>query len=341
MNPRGSTNGSSERNDGPRLLLATVVRLLPHGRKDWGRAMAAELDGIAPPRDRWSFAIGCAATVARQFTVLRSLAYTMVTVAAVAGVAVWSRDISYAPLRWGVMGLVVALAAVITLGRVPGPLGPVASNRTAGLLRSVGFVAVAVAATGFIAHMHVRVNQIDEARYGVPIIGSMLLCYLVGIVAVTAHRSLATARALRWGAVTGTGAALAWLTASVAFGRLPASPRLAFVLLLAAVPVVAYATARHPAQVWVGSLVAGTIGTLLIVIELVVMATYAPARMIPDLAPAALTPADDLAQSRAELQDPYVALFVIGGLIGLTLAVTSMVARTRRVAAAQPVGGAR
>jgi hypothetical protein len=302
--------------------------------------MCAELDGVASQRDRWSFAIGCATTVARQFTVLRSLAYTVVTVAAVAGAAVWSIGIGYAPLRWGVMALVVALAAVITLGRLPGPLGPVARNRTAGLLRGAGFLVVAVAATGFIAHMRVRDNQIDEARYGVPIIGSMLLCYLVGLVAVTADRSIATGRTLRWGAATGIASAVIWLAASIAIGRVPISPGLAVELLLAAMPVAVLATAGRPGQAWVALLVAGTVGTLLVVIELVVLATYAPARMIPDLAPAALTPADDLAQSRSELQDPYVLLFVIGALVGLILAITSMVTRTRREAAAvRPVGG--
>jgi hypothetical protein len=99
-------------------------------------------------------------------------------------------------------------------------------------------------------------------------------------------------------------------------------------MLVMAIAVAVYATAKHPAQAWVAALVAGAVSTLLIVIELVVMASYAPARMIPDLAPAALTRAADLEQSRAELQDPYVLLFVIGALIALTLGIVSMLART-------------
>src|SRR6185503_18047839 len=139
MSPR-----QSARHDGPTLLLATVVHLLPAPRRDWGRAMTAELDGVVGRRDRWSFAVGCAATVVRQFTVLRSLVYTAGTVAAVAGVVVWSDGVRYQPLRWGMVALVVALAGVITLGRVPGPLGPVARNTSARLLRGAGAVVVAV-----------------------------------------------------------------------------------------------------------------------------------------------------------------------------------------------------
>jgi len=66
---------------------------------------------------------------------------------------------------------------------------------------------------------------------------------------------------------------------------------------------------------------AGAIGVLTIVIELVVMASYAPASMIPDLAPAALTKAADLAQSRIELEDPYVFLMFLGFATSVALSI--------------------
>jgi hypothetical protein len=49
----------------------------------------------------------------------------------------------------------------------------------------------------------------------------------------------------------------------------------------------------------------------------IVLSAFGPAGLIPDLAPAALTPAADLAQSRSEIQDPYVALMVLGCLIAV------------------------
>jgi hypothetical protein len=296
--------------------------------------MTAELDGVVGRRDRWSFAAGCAATVVRQFTVLRSLVYTVSTVAAVAGVVVWSEGVRYQPLRWGMVALVAALAGVITLGRVSGPIGPVARDASARLLRGAGAVVVAVVAASVILRWSERVNQVDEARFGVPIIGSTLACYLLGFVAVTADRSMATGRTLRWGALCGVTAAVVWLAAVVSIGLLPTDPDLTLAMLLAAVTVAVAGTVAHRAQAWVAALVAGAVSTLLIVIELVAMASYAPARMIPDLAPAALTAADDLAQSRAEVQDPYVIVFGLGAAIALLLGITGMVARTRRAAPA-------
>jgi hypothetical protein len=67
------------------------------------------------------------------------------------------------------------------------------------------------------------------------------------------------------------------------------------------------------------------VGSLLTVIELVVMSASAPARMIPDL-----TRGVDLQLSRNELQDPFVPVFFIGGLIALALGIIAVSARARR-----------
>lgn len=45
--------------DGPELLLAAAVRLLPEERRDWGVAMLAELAQLHHPSTRWRFALGC------------------------------------------------------------------------------------------------------------------------------------------------------------------------------------------------------------------------------------------------------------------------------------------
>ena len=46
--------------DIPRHLLTLAVRRMPAERRDWGRAMLAELAQLQNPSTRWRFALGCA-----------------------------------------------------------------------------------------------------------------------------------------------------------------------------------------------------------------------------------------------------------------------------------------
>lgn len=320
----------TRRNDVAERLLAMMVGLLPAARRDWGRAMCAELEGIVVQRDRWSFAVGCATAMLRQFAVLKSLAYTVIAEAAVVGVVVWSRDFTYAPLRWGVVAIVLVLVGLATLGRVRGPLGPVAGSRSARLARGFGYLVVAGATIGFLAFLRaMEGNDVDLAHYGAPIGGAMLILYLAGFVAATSDRAIATGRTLRWGMAGGIGAVLLWPLSVLALGQIPDSTGLAVVMVVAGVIVAVWGTAQQTAQAWVAALFAGTTGSLLTVAELIAMANYAPARMIPDLAPAALTAADDLELSRSELVDAYLYLIVIGALIALALGLASRMRRPR------------
>ncbi|MFC1436526.1 hypothetical protein ACEZDB_38430 [Streptacidiphilus sp. N1-3] len=77
------------------------------------------------------------------------------------------------------------------------------------------------------------------------------------------------------------------------------------------------------------ALYAGTAAALLIVEALAVLSTYGPASMIPDLASAALTPAADLAQSRNEIEDPYVGILFLGCLLAAVLCVATVLGRRR------------
>src|SRR6185369_3579622 len=104
--------------------------------------MRAELTGLRPTRERWSFALGCAGTVLGQPIVLRSLAYSGLMLGAVAATVVWTAGIAYAPLRWSIVAVVGALIAVSWLGRVPSPLGPVSDSPTARIVRSAGVLMV-------------------------------------------------------------------------------------------------------------------------------------------------------------------------------------------------------
>lgn len=45
--------------DGPARLLVLAVASLPDDRREWGAAMAAELDHVEGRSSRWSFAAGC------------------------------------------------------------------------------------------------------------------------------------------------------------------------------------------------------------------------------------------------------------------------------------------
>jgi Mn2+/Fe2+ NRAMP family transporter len=76
------------------------------------------------------------------------------------------------------------------------------------------------------------------------------------------------------------------------------------------------------------ALSAGVVAGLLIFQLVLVLAVLAPAGLIPDLAPVALTAADDLAQSRVEIQDPYVA--VAFGAFLLAAALSFVAIGTRR-----------
>jgi hypothetical protein len=75
------------------------------------------------------------------------------------------------------------------------------------------------------------------------------------------------------------------------------------------------------------ALCAGTVTMLLVFVLVVLLSSYGPPRLIPDLVPAALSPADDLANSRIEIQDPYVALLFLAGLLAVALCIASIATR--------------
>jgi len=138
--------------------------------------------------------------------------------------------------------------------------------------------------------------------------------------------------ALATGAGCGAAAALVWAATVVALRPIPADASSAvLVTLLAMVGAVAVNRDRGVGTLR-ASLCAGAVAALLIVVAVAALSTFGPPSLIPDLAPAALTPADDLAQSRHEIQDPYVAVLALGVLIASALAVAVAATRPRRPA---------
>jgi hypothetical protein len=318
--------------DAPGWLLAAAVRLLPSARRDWGRAMRAELAGIGPARDRWRFTAGCARVVAGQPAAQRAIGYPLLMAGVVVAVVAWSGRVAYAPLRWGLVGLVAILVAVSWLGRRAGVLGPVGGGWAARLVRAGGYLLVGLLALGSVTFMAAAANPDDKAANGVPIFAVVLTSYLLGFLAVTARRSGATARVLAVGAGAGLAAGVVWLVAVLAGPPVPTDVAPACTLVVAAMGAAALGSPGRRGLL--AALCAGTLATLLIVTLVGVLARYGPPSLIPDLAPAALSPAADLAQSRIEIEDHYLALLALGCLLATLLGVTTVVTRQRRAAVA-------
>jgi hypothetical protein len=293
--------------------------------------MAAELAIIGPGRSRWAFAAGCAGVVATQTPVLRRVGYPLLMIGVLAATLGWTAPIGYAPLRWGLVGLVGTLVLVAWSGRRAGPLGPVGEGRAARGLRAGGYLlisALAVEAVVFMGRAH---NPDDKARYGVPIFTVMFVGYLLGFLALTARRSTATTRTLVAGMVAGGAAAVGWTVAVVVAPPIPPDVTPAIMLIALGMGVAA-AVANRRAGAQTGLLAAvcaGTVAALLILNVVGVLSAFGPSRLIPDLAPAALSRAEDVAQSRIELGDSYLWLVLFGWLIAVLQCVASLATRQR------------
>jgi hypothetical protein len=321
------------------LLLATVVRLLPAGRSEWGAAMRAELAGIASHRARWRFALGCTRVVVIQPGVPRRFGYPVLMAGVLATVIGWTGRIGYPPLRWGLVVLVVVLVAVAWLGRLRGLLGPVGGSRMARWVRASGYLLVGTLALAVVASMARHDNPGEQAGNGVPVFTVLLTGYLLGFLAVTAQRSAATAGELAAGEAAGFAAAGVWALAVLAAPPIPADIASTVVLIVLAMLGAALAARRRGSVTrgLLGALCAGATAALLIVLLVGVLSTLGAPRLIPDLAPAALTPADDLAQSRIEIQDPYLAVLLVGWLIAVVQTVASLATRRRAMAGSDRV----
>jgi hypothetical protein len=311
--------------DGASRLLVTAARLLPASRREWGAAMRAELAAIQPRGSRWHFALGCLLATVR-FDVLRRAGYPLLMAGTLVTAVVWTRRIQYTPLHFGLLAFVSVLLVVAWLGRRPGPLGPVAPGWMARGVRAGTFALIGTMAAGVVVSMAGHGNPDEQAQSGVPAFTVLLTSYLLGVLTLTARRSAATERVLTAGVVAGGGAATAWTLLAVLSPPIPAGIGTTVLLIMAA--MLAGAAGAGPKGRALGALCAGPTAALLIVLAVVLLSSYGPAVMIPDLAPAALTPADDLAQSRSEIQDPYVAVLALGCILAWLQSVASLATRT-------------
>jgi hypothetical protein len=309
-------------------LLAAAARLLPRGRREWGTAMQAELAGIEAGRERWRFALGCLRVLSTQPAALGLVAYPLLTAAVLAAAARVTSGIRYAPLRSGLGGLVLTLVVSAWLGHLAAPLRP--SGRAAWWVRAGGYALVAILTLAVARSMVYKDNVVEEARVGVPVFTVVLTGYLLGFLALTARRTAARGRVLAIGAGTGTAAAALFAVGALALAPIPPDVTPAVGLVLIAMLGAVYATGRNRGkQALLGALGAATFAALSVFTFVSVLSTVGPARLIPDLAPAALTPADDLAQRRAEIVDPYLWVLLLGWIVAIVQCGTALASRQR------------
>jgi hypothetical protein len=126
-----------------RRFLAAAVALMPASRRDWGRAMLAELDQVAGPAARWRFAVGAAwatLTVPRARRLPRLAAIVLAGAGCAAGAAGPHTD------DWLLMALFSSdLTCYLCLALRPA--APLAAGRRTGLL---GLAASLVMAGGLL-----------------------------------------------------------------------------------------------------------------------------------------------------------------------------------------------
>ena len=317
---------SGERDPVDRLLGA-VTRMMPLNRSEWGRAMRAELAAIGSTRERLAFVASCARVVARQPSAYRRVGYVLLVAASLAAVGMKAATIGYVPLRVAAIVMVCVLALVSWLGRRRGLLGPVGRSRSARVVRVAGYAVVAAMTAELLANLGAHPDQaLDATRTAAPLT-VVLVTFLAGFLTLTSQRTAATARMLVVGGCSGVAAALVWGLAVIALGPIPTRIGGAVFAVGAGMLVAALANAGRREGGRDGLLAvlcAGVVGTLSIFELVIVLSVFGPSSLIPDLARPALSAADDLAQSRNEIQDPYVGLAFAGFLLAALLTVVAI-----------------
>ncbi|MEV6851922.1 hypothetical protein [Actinoplanes sp. NPDC051411] len=305
--------------DWPARLLYAAVRVVPAERRDWGRAMQAELAAIDQPADRWSFAWGCL----RASHLLRGTVHLLMVLGTLGALLAWIATADYPPLFWILSTVASVLAAVCWQGRRTGMLGPTGDGVAAWLLRGSGYVIAAGIAVVALAHAHPATLQAADDGYGLLAIAAVAGSFLIGLAAV---KAAATRRAL----VTGAGSVLAattvWLVVVLVAPPIPAAPGWALVVTAGAAVAAVLTNARNAQE----SLLAGLLaiaGTMALIFGTVLLlARFGPDSLIPDITPGAL-PGQHISESRVEIVDPYVLIMILSAVAATALGLAAVVTR--------------
>lgn len=327
--------------DRPARLLGAAIRIMPATRRDWGRAMQAELAAIEDRSDRRSFAWGCLRAAAVQFHLLRGTLHAFAVLTVVGTLVGWAATVGHPPLAWMLSTVVSLLAVLCWAARRAGMLGPTDNGVTAWLLRSSGYlIAVAIAA---VAMAHTHPATLEAADTGGALLGLSTIGagFLVGLVSVAARRSAATARVL----ITGVGSALAatagWLVVVLVAPPIPATVGWALAATAGAAVIAVLANSGESSTT-PACLLAGLIATAatmaLIFGSVELLAHLGPDSLIPDITPGAL-PGQHISESRTEIVDPYVLILFLAGAAATVLGLAAVA--TRRPVTASRAGAER
>jgi hypothetical protein len=178
----------------PEALLRCALRLLPARRREWGRAMEAELAGL--DAGRWRFALSCSRGVLRRPEAIVRLVPWLLVAGATAA-AVWLlAGIPAGSVRLEAIAMVAVLAAVAWLAR---PARAVAA---------AGFAVLALEELVFLRGLRLE----SDPSAGIVVWTAMLTIY-----------AIALTRAPARGVAIGAASAAAWLAATVLDSSVPTS----------------------------------------------------------------------------------------------------------------------
>ncbi|GAA1274755.1 hypothetical protein GCM10009677_30100 [Sphaerisporangium rubeum] len=310
-------------------VLGFAVWLMPGWRGGWGDAMRGELAHIDGGTARWWFAVSCLRGVVLEPRWMLVAGGHLVPVVAV---VVGTRELEYAPMRAGVVGMVTVLVVLSWLAGRRGVLGPVRGGWVAGSVRWGGFVVVGGAA-GLVVHGFAGASAgvAEKAEIGVPVCTAVLVLYAVAFAVVTARWSPATGRALAIGGVCGAGAAAEYMVAALLRPPLATGVSWAVATVVtsgAAALLIAANSGGGVAQGVMAGLCAAVFAALVIFTAAEVLLQFAPA-WVPDTSPVNVAPADRLANNRAGAEDQYFGLLGLGGLTAVALTLLTSVSRRR------------
>lgn len=300
-------------------LLSAAVRFMPVERRDWGRAMQAELAAIDDPADRWSFAWGCL----RASHLLRGAVHLLVVLGTLGALLAWIAGTDYPPLVWILSVVASVLAAVCWQGRRTGMLGPTGDGAVAWLLRGGGYLIAAGIGAVALAHAHPATLEAANAGDSLLAIAAVTGSFLIGLAAV---KAATTRRTL----VTGAGSALAatavWLLAVLVAPPIPDTVGSALFVTGGAAVVAVLANATTAQESLLAGLLA-TAGTMALIFGTVLLlAHFGPDSLIPDITPAAL-PGQHISESRAEIVDPYVVVMIFSAMAATALGLAAVATR--------------
>jgi hypothetical protein len=147
-----------------------------------------------------------------------------------------------------------------------------------------------------------------------------------------------------WSVLVGAGAGLlgtaVWLGTVALAPPVPGNALGATALVLVSMAAAGW-LARHRAR-WTAVLAAGAVGSWSVVAAVVILLRVVSDRWVPSIVTQAMTPADNVRESRIETVDPYVGLGFLGLVLTLGLVVALQPGLARRIGhwLVPPVGSA-